>query len=386
MFADCTVGGSASDSSSNDDDDDDDDMFEGPFPEPRIPTEIEPDDQFQQDLMKAFIGKTRHWAKDSDDSFDSSEDDSFVAKKSKRHKKKRPVKTQPVLESNGLKFEKNHVEIVTQEAGAEAVVQRRETQDDNCKGLAENTTELNFVENHYRNSFNSGTKTVSINDLNDGNTLENTQNSYETEENSNSEITTTQNVLSAQNGLNESVSSGSHEQDMDTACMFDRKSHDDSSEKERRQDDDNGFILINELDVTESVEKRQIGAVCEENCAIDRLQEEMNENELNLDIHDGASSNCDNIVDSNGAIIRSQEPDKVPCEKDDSNERLKVGPEKPARSSANTLLNNCALDVPFMGKLVRTQVRDVPELCMPPSGKALFIPFILPCCLHYFLI
>ena len=118
-------GGSASDSSSSDDDD----MFEGPFPEPRIPTEIEPDEQFQQDLVKAFIGKTKCWAKESDNSSDSSDDDSFISKKSKKHRKKRPVKTVTV-EKNGIKSEKNSVVKDGDKDDDKMVIERMENKTD----------------------------------------------------------------------------------------------------------------------------------------------------------------------------------------------------------------------------------------------------------------
>lgn len=248
-FVDCTVGGSASDTSSSEDD-----MFEGPFPEPKIPTELEPDHQFQQHIIKAFIGKTigktKHRSKDSDDSSDSSDDDSFLIQKSKKHKKQRPVKTVAALDSNGHGTEKNGMKIGTPKPDSQVIVQRMEMGVN--KELEQDTKELNFVENHYRNSFCSGTEqrddtkvsnvVSSADNVNDRNTPENntrintdTRNNYEntivTEENRNSEITVShENVYSAPNGFHQSVLSGSPQH----ACI-----NDDSSENGRRLVDDN---------------------------------------------------------------------------------------------------------------------------------------------------
>lgn len=84
MFADNTVGGSDSDSSS-----DDENIFTGPFPEPKIPTQVEMDEDFSFHLMQTFIGKTvgkkKHRSRKSSDSSDSSDDDDFIARS--------PVKT-----------------------------------------------------------------------------------------------------------------------------------------------------------------------------------------------------------------------------------------------------------------------------------------------------
>ena len=216
--------------------------------------------------------------------------------------------------------------------------------------------ELNFVENYYRNSFSHGTNTVNSDDMNDRNTSESSQNRCEIEENRNLDtITSTGNekISCGLNGFTESELSSSHEQHAG-------KSHNDSIEKDRT--DKNGeFIMGSELGVKDKAEGKQIGTDIEENSDYERLKELLNEKELNSDMKDGASSFCANLVDSNGAIVEVQEPNKVPCEKDGSTERLQIGPEKPARSSTNTVLDNCAMDVPFMGKLVRTQVTSVDQ-------------------------
>ena len=363
-FVDCTVGGSASDTSSSEDD-----MFEGPFPEPKIPTELEPDHQFQQHIIKAFIGKTigktKHRSKDSDDSSDSSDDDSFLIQKSKKHKKQRPVKTVAALDSNGHGTEKNGMKIGTPKPDSQVIVQRMEMGVN--KELEQDTKELNFVENHYRNSFCSGTEqrddtkvsnvVSSADNVNDRNTPENnarintdTRNNYEntivTEENRNSEITVShENVYSAPNGFHQSVLSGSPQH----ACI-----NDDSSENGRRLVDDNKVPKVSEFYETESAENWQNSAVYEENDDIDKLQEKLNE--LNPDIEDGVSSNCDNLVDSNGAAVNSQGLNKVSGDVYETGERLPVRTEMSSRSSPNTMLDKCVMDVPFMGKLVRTQV------------------------------
>ena len=358
-------------------------MFEGPFPEPRIPTEIEPDEQFQQDLVKAFIGKTKYWAKESDDSSESSDDDSFISKKSKRHRKKQPVKTVTV-EKNGIKSEKNRVVKDRDKDDDKMVIERMENKtderlDENADMVSqrlefqtdknvENEKELNFVENYYRNSFSHGTNTVNSDDMNDRNISESSQNRCEIhlEENRNLDTKTTteyEKINCGQNGFIESELSSSHEQHAG-------KSYNDSIEKDRTDENDE-FIMVSELGVKENAEGKQIGMDIEGNSDYERLKELLNEKELNLDMKDGASSFCDNLVDSNSAIVEVQEPNKVPCERDGNMERCQVGPEKPARSSTNTVLDNCAMDVPFMGKLVRTQVTCANQFltCEPSHEK-----------------
>ena len=76
VFADNTVGGSESDSSSSDDE-----SFKPPF-EYKIPTEIELEEDFSQHIMKTFIKRTFGKKKYKSDLSDSSDDENLTIRKS----------------------------------------------------------------------------------------------------------------------------------------------------------------------------------------------------------------------------------------------------------------------------------------------------------------
>lgn len=341
-FADNTEGGSASDTSCSEDD-----MFECPFPEP-FPTEIEVDEDFSFHLVKTFISKTIGKPKFFDLS-DSSDDDILVSAPKKLLATKKPViQIAQKLETKG------------DSQSLDSEVSQKLTGTKSERSLAGDTSQLQFVESHYfKDSYSCDTEQrdmvedmlTNAGDVKDqSNTLENvsSKNIKTSEENKKKKTL---------NGYQEEVLTGSPQ-----LCITDTAPFNNNGNSLGDINENNPLVvsanigshILSEWTSTESTKLKEISQnSVEQNRSYSELVNE-NKNEMTPDISKSITIESDNNINLSGSITLQTVKETNDVDEPDRGPEIKFNG-KPLSPSDRTVDSSFA-DVPFMGKLVRTQV------------------------------